>query len=463
MQSLFFKIVLWFWLAMGAVLAAFIASVAITQTEPVYAAWREATAKATAIYAQSAVEVYEREGREGLSRYFERVEHSVQLHPLLFDERGHEVLGKRPQRDLSSLLARARTSDRREFLLERRDVYIAYPALSARDKNYVLVLQTTRPFPFGDQATFRAHFFRAFLILLTAGALCYWLARYLTNPIARLRAATRQFAGGDLSVRVGSSMGKRRDEIAELGRDFDQMAERIESLLSAQRRLLSDISHELRSPLARLNVALELARQRAGEEAQGVLARIEREAERLNEMIGQLLTLSRLETGAQTLARKPVDLARLVKEVAEDADFEARSLNRQVKVNEVQPCIVNGSEELLRSALENVVRNGVRHTAEQTAVELTLRVDPATKQGMVTVRDHGAGVPTADLERIFQPFYRVDAARDRRSGGVGLGLAITWRAVNWHSGTVRVENARDGGLRVCLSLPLAAENGERRG
>lgn len=456
MQSLFFKILIWFWLAIVLVLAAFILSIAVTQTEPVYAAWREAMTRATAIYAQSAADVYEREGGQSLSEYFGRIERSVQLHPLLFDETGKEVLGKSSPPKLAELIARARASSSREFLLERVEVFIAQPTVTATNHRYVLVVQTTRTFPFGDRASLRQHFLRWGIILLTAGGLCFWLARYLTNPVAQLSAAARQFANGDLSVRVGSAFGKRRDELADLGHDFDQMAERIESLVSAQRRLLSDISHELRSPLARLSVALELARQRSGVDAQGALDRIEREAGRLNEMIGQLLTLSRLETGAQTLELQPLDLAPLLEEVAEDADYEAQSRKRSVRICSIQTCSINGNEQLLRSAIENILRNAVRYAPESSEVVIDLERNEETKRANLTVRDYGVGVPAESLQRIFQPFYRVADARERQTGGVGLGLAITQRAVSWHGGEVTATNAADGGLIVRLSLPLAA-------
>jgi signal transduction histidine kinase len=458
MQSLFFKILIWFWIAIVLVLAAFILSIAVTQTEPVYAAWREAMTQATAIYAQSAAEVYERDGKEALSDYFGRIERSVQLHPLLFDEAGHEVLGKPAPPRLTELIARARASGSREFLLGRIEVFIAQPTATPTNRRFVLVVQTTRTFPFGDRASLRQHFLRWGFILLTAGALCFWLARYLTNPVAQLSAAARLFANGNLSVRVGSAFGKRRDELADLGHDFDQMAERIESLVSAQRRLLSDISHELRSHLARLSVALELARQRSGGDARSVLDRIEREAGRLNVMIGHLLTLSRLETGTQTLERQPIELAHLIEEIVEDADFEARSRKRSVRIGSVQPCTVNGNEGLLRSAIENIVRNAVRYTPENSEVILTLEQDESVRQARVIVRDYGVGVPVESLHRIFQPFYRVAYARERQTGGVGLGLAITQRAATWHSGEVTAENADDGGLIVRLRLPLAADN-----
>jgi two-component system sensor histidine kinase CpxA len=291
-------------------------------------------------------------------------------------------------------------------------------------------------------------------LILIGSAFCYWLARYLTAPVKKLRIATKELAQGNLSARVGRS-GGRRDELVSLGSDFDLMAEQIESLVQAQRRLLGDISHELRSPLARLNVALELARQRSGAEAASALARIQREAENLNEMIGQLLTLTRLQTGTREIQKSEFDLCRLVREIADDAEFEAQNGNRAVKLESVAACSFFGNEQLLRRAIENVVRNAVHYTREDTVVEIEVRETSTAadqKALTLTVRDHGPGVPAAALEEIFRPFYRVDDARDREAGGVGLGLAIAQRAIQLHGGTVSAANAPDGGLVITISL-----------
>jgi two-component system sensor histidine kinase CpxA len=249
---------------------------------------------------------------------------------------------------------------------------------------------------------------------------------------------------------------RRRDELADLGRDFDLMAERIESLVLSQRRLLGDISHELRSPLSRLNVALELARRHAGAEARAPLDRIERESARLNELIGQLLALARLESGDAARHDEPIDLALLVSEVAADADFEARSRNKAVLVVRSEECWTTGTAEFLHSAVENIVHNAVRYTEEGTTVEITLRreSEPAGKLwAVITVRDHGPGVPAAALADLFRPFYRVADARDRQSGVAGLGLAISERAVHSHGGTVTPAYESSGGLCVELRLP----------
>lgn len=286
-------------------------------------------------------------------------------------------------------------------------------------------------------------------------AVSWLLARSLAAPIRELRRATRRLASGDLGARVSDALGKRADETAELGRDFDRMAARIEELLEAQRRLLRDISHELRSPLARLGVALELARRKAGSEAAADLDRIGREAERLNELIGQLLTLTRLEGAGELSAREEADVVRLVQEVARDADFEARAHGRTVELEAWEPVRLVGNPELLRRAVENVVRNAVRFTAEGTAV--TLRLGAAAGGGArIEVCDRGPGLPEAALADVFRPFYRVADARDRGSGGVGLGLAIAERAVRLHGGSIRAQNRREGGLRVTIELPARA-------
>jgi two-component system sensor histidine kinase CpxA len=296
------------------------------------------------------------------------------------------------------------------------------------------------------------------IAIISSGLVCYFLSWYLTKPIVRLRTATRQLAAGDLTARIGAPAGK-SDEVTGLMRDFDAMAERIETLMKAQSRLLNDISHELRSPLARLNVALGLARQRAGVESVDMLDRIELEASRLNELIGRILTLARLEDGEQRVPQTPVPLGELVANVAEDAEFEAQE--RRCHVHTTIPegdWGVRGNDSLLHSAVENVVRNAIRYTPEGTTVEIELTREQGAKgiEAVLKVSDSGTGVPPDSLEKLFLPFYRLDDARGRLTGGVGLGLAITERAVRFHGGKVSAFNRTGGGLRVEIRLPLIA-------
>ena len=240
------------------------------------------------------------------------------------------------------------------------------------------------------------------------------------------------------------------------------MAERIESLMSSQQRLIHSVSHELRSPLARLNVALGLARKQADATVNGSLDRIEREAGRLNELIGNLLTLARWESSAERVNCDDVELDALVREVAADADFEAKSRNRSVRVVTLSPCSIAGVRDLLRSAIENVIRNAVNYTHKGSEVEVTLEHvrGPALESAVIRVRDHGDGVPEHALENIFSPFYRVADSRERSSGGAGLGLSIAAKAVSLHGGQVKAENSPSGGLMVELRFPLNGKHAD---
>jgi signal transduction histidine kinase len=284
------------------------------------------------------------------------------------------------------------------------------------------------------------------VFLFAGGIFCYVISSYLTKPLHLLGRAAASIAEGHLETRVDPELKSRRDEIAELARNFDLMASRIDALVTAQRRLLGDVSHELRSPLARLNVALGLTRQGPPEEVGESLERIAVETRRLDTLIGQLLTLTRIDSGAARGTKARFDLTNLVQEVANDADFEARARNRRVVVTRSDACTIEGFEEMLRSAVENVVRNAVRHTAEGTSVEIALECGTGM---LLKVRDRGPGVPEEMLAEIFQPFRRVNTDNH---DGAGLGLAIAQRAVDLNGGAVRAKNAPDGGLIVEIEL-----------
>jgi signal transduction histidine kinase len=287
------------------------------------------------------------------------------------------------------------------------------------------------------------------LFSVAGGVFCYFVSRYLTKPLYKLSEAAANIAEGRLDTRVDPSLRNRRDEIADLARNFDRMAERIETLITGQRRLLGDVSHELRSPLSRLIVALSLVKQGPPEEVAENLERIGFEARRLDTLIGQLLALTRIDSGVDRGSPAPFDLTSLVQEVANDGNFEARARNRSVIIKQADACTLNGFEELLRSAVENVVRNAIRHTVEASSVEISLQVDNSRAQ--LRVRDHGPGVPESMLSEIFLPFRRVG---NGTSEGAGLGLAIAERAVNVHRGGLRALNLPDGGLIVEIDLPL---------
>jgi two-component system sensor histidine kinase CpxA len=297
------------------------------------------------------------------------------------------------------------------------------------------------------------------ILLLVGGAVCFVLAKSFSAPLGRLRNISRQIAGGDLAARVGASLGKPGNEIGDLARDFDHMAERMEGLIKGQKRLLLDISHELRSPLTRLNLALELTKNHFQTREDSNLGRIERESERLNQLIGQLLTLTRSEGYSVDAQASPVLLADLVLEIAEDVDFETKPLDKGVTVMELEALAVAGSRELLRRAIENIVRNAAYYTHCDSQVEISLLSRESSELGkrtaVIRVRDHGPGVPEEHLPHLMEPFYRVAEARDRNSGGTGLGLSIAQQAVHQHGGALVLANAPDDdGLIVEIHLPL---------
>jgi two-component system sensor histidine kinase CpxA len=451
-RSLFLKIFIWFWLAMILVNVALFAAVAITRPTPTGRSWRDLTMVGP--NAQNAGDFYDQGGRSTLLSYLQETEKSSGINAVFFDENGQELSGRPAPAGANELVAKAVKSGDTEFNFAGRNTLVAKPVATSRGNHYIYIAHIPRT-PYN--VSLRTQGLRLLAVLLTGGLFCYWLAWYLTTPLLKLRTTTNELAEGNLGARVTSKLSKRRDEIGQLGRDFDLMAERLESMVRAQQRLLGDISHELRSPLARLGVALGLARQRSGADAKGALDRIERESENLNEMISQLLILTRLESGTDGRKKTNVDLAALLREVADDADFEARSLNRGVQVVSADNCSISGVEELLRSAIENVVRNAVRYTPEGTAVEVALRKQNGAGDNfaIISVRDRGLGVPEESLEKIFRPFYRTEDARDRQSGGgTGLGLAITERAVRMHGGTIKATNAQGGGLAVEMKLFL---------
>ena len=458
LRSLYLKIFIWFWVAMIIINVALFAAFALTRPTPTRRSWRDLAQVGP--NAQRAGEIYEQSGAAGLATTLQATEKSTGVSATFFDENGKELSGRTAPPEADELVARAAQSREWEFNFAGRNTVVARPIVTAKGQRFTYVAYIPRP-PF--QPIWQTLGLRLLVSLVIGGIFCFWLARYLTTPLLKLRTTTNELAEGNLGARVGTKLSKRRDEVGQLGRDFNVMAERLESMVKAQQRLLGDISHELRSPLARLGVALGLARQRSGSEVMGALDRIERESDNLNEMISQLLTLTRLESGTDGRLRTDVDLAALVRDVAEDADYEARSQNRAVKVVSSDSCSINGVEELLRSAVENVVRNAVRYTPEGTAVEVALRKQNGGSDNIavISVRDRGHGVPEDSLEKIFRPFYRTEDARDRQSGGgTGLGLAITERAVRMHGGSVQAVNAADGGLSVELRLHLD-ESGAR--
>jgi two-component system sensor histidine kinase CpxA len=451
MKSLFLKIFLSFWLAQALFLV--LAILVTLAFRPRASSWEGLLATAL----NESINAYEQNGREGLRDYLENLERTQRVRVYLYNENMEEVSHRgAPEWALRVASGGSRMPHEGFIFPTPPPVLRDSRASSDGLHRYTLVLSPP-PGPRLFLGPKGLPIPGLFIAIISSGLVCYFLAWLLTMPVVRLRAATRRLAAGDLSARAGAPSVRRRDEVAGLMRDFDTMASRLEALVKAQSRLLNDISHELRSPLARLNVALGLARQRSGVESAAMLERIELEAARLNELIGRLLTLARMEDGEQRVPSTPVLLDEIVLNVAEDAEFEAQA--RHCHVRSEIPAgswAVRGDASLLHSAIENVVRNAIRYTREGSTVQIHLEKEPVdgVDEAVVRVTDCGEGVPPDALEKLFQPFYRLDDARGRQTGGVGLGLAITERAVRFHGGKVSASNRAEGGLMVEIRLPM---------
>jgi signal transduction histidine kinase len=451
-MKLFVKIFLWFLAAIALMVGVIIFVTRTFQTDPLFSRLQRSTRSQMQVYAGTATQIAAAEGEAGLRKYLARLRDVDPPRDVnLIDENGKIWFGsEEPVMAGRDIAARSLANNAVETDTSSDDRTLgAAPMTFSDGRRFAVLVQWERqPSPslfWGSTLGY----LRLGGLLLTAVILCYLLALYLTSPIRKLRQATQRLSKGDLSTRVADRLGRRRDELGDLAEDFNVMAERIQSLVSSQQRLNRDISHELRSPLARVNVALEIAKQKSGPETAPTLARIEKESERLNEMISRLLTLAKLETGSEVVQPRSLDLGQLVREVAEDADFEAHVKGRSVDVSMNGPVTVLGNEDLLRSAIENVLRNAVRYTREGTAVKVDLSAK--NSDAVLTVSDHGGGVPEAELENLFRPFYRVGEDRTRSTGGTGLGLAIAERAVKAHKGTIAAKNTTDG-LELTIRL-----------
>jgi two-component system sensor histidine kinase CpxA len=465
---MFVKLFLWFWLALTlSALISFLLAFNM-RLGPLHAQYAKRFSdertrierQALALYGRGAASIIERYGKEAAKDFAGR-RGPPGMYAYLFEKDGTPISGDVPANLRYSVLKLA-ASGGDEILTDKGMVVMALRIVSPRGKIYIAAAEATpspplpAPPPIPQRRSpFPSDFwFRFSISFVIGGLVCYGLSWHLTSPVRRLRAAAQRLGTGDLSTRVTITSKGRGDEVTDLVRDFNRMAERIEKLMTAQKQLVRDVSHELRSPLARLNVALGIARREATPAATLALDRIEQEAERLNWMIGEMLTLSLLESGGERFEQERFDLDEMADEVVGDADFEAAGSDRHVQYKSNGPLMLSGNREMLRRALENVVRNAIRYTDHGTAVEVSLEREGA-EHVVIRVRDHGPGLPEEALTEIFRPFYRSAEARDRQSGGAGIGLAITERAVRLHSGEVKAANAADGGLMITMRLPLA--------
>ena len=454
-QSLFLKIFLWFWATVIVTGIALVVTWILLQPKNAPSELQTILADTAWVSGTATVDELEQHGLAAASADMEKSRQKTQLKSCLFDTSGAVISG-RDCAIFDDIALQIAASDRSVLNVKHGfGARIAVKVQGKSGRQYIYVVEATEhrgPPPGIGLSGIALRWSVAFLV---SGIICYLLARYLTAPILRLRKASQHLAAGDLSTRAAAGMERRRDELGSLVRDFNAMAVRIEELVSRQRQLIYDISHELRSPLARLNVALDLAQERKGTDP--AFDHMEQDIECLNDMIGRLLTVAKLDASATPVPMARVDLTELISQIVRSADFELQERDGAVRLSSEGQYFVQGNAELLHSAIENVIRNAIRYTGAGNSVEVQVESMATGEPALVRilVRDYGQGVPESELVNIFQPFYRVADDRNRESGGTGLGLAIADRVVRIHGGTIKAQNAAPHGLQVEMLLPRA--------
>ncbi|MGO9513985.1 MAG: ATP-binding protein [Steroidobacteraceae bacterium] len=464
MHSLFLRIFVLFWIAMALIVGG---SIAITFTVAAREYESRELQRRPAVAIQAS-EVLAKGGITAVKKWLAANEHSIADRDLyIIGPDGRDILGRR----LSESAARRLEFFNREAMTDFgppgsgppplgrpppgnfRPQRAAPQILGPDGSTYTVLLVPRRPSVFGALSLPGISLTILCIALAVSAFASWWLAQHLSAPIRRIQEGARALAGENLDVRVSAGLEGRKDELAVLARDFDAMAGQLRSNRSAITQLLRDISHELRSPLARMRVAVGLARQPTADLTRQ-LDRLEREIERLDGLISQVLKLARLHGTDAPFEREAFEVDEVLEEVVRDANFEGAVKGCRVELQGGAKARVHGNRELLRSAVENVLRNAVRYSPPGALVDVT--VERSDGGLSILIRDRGPGVPASDLEHIFEPFYRVAESRDRDSGGEGIGLAITSQVMKAHGGLAKANNRVGGGFEVRLSLPHAA-------
>jgi two-component system sensor histidine kinase CpxA len=440
MLSLFWKLFLTMWLS----IVGFSATIGWLNDKLAREQWAEEPANT---FSRGMIRITQRaqqallmEGRKGLRDELLNIPRMTRSHIYVVDDENLELLGR---------------DDALKQLVDRRTVMDTLDFQDPGGSNYtILTVNRTPPATLlapGPQGTA----LRLLAAAVISALISYFLARSLVTPLEELRKASRKIAAGDLATRVSKTMPSRQDEIGQLATDFDIMTSRLQAMQQANQRLLQDVSHELRSPLARLSVALEIARNKGAGAIEAEIDRITLESERLEMLVNGVLGLLRESSEIMPKFDEDMDLSALLSDLVEVVNYEVPEGKPGISWQATGPCEFHGDRELLWRAMENLLRNALRHTNPDKGVLLDLAVSTRKSRLSLEVRDFGNGVPEDQLEKIFEPFYRVQESRDRGSGGHGLGLSIAATAVQRHGGSIRAGNAEGGGLIVSISLPLS--------
>jgi two-component system sensor histidine kinase CpxA len=453
-RRLFWKIFLPFWVSQAILLGALYLRVhyRITSEHPW---WIQPERREMPVLASLAAQRYEEQGKVGLSQLLDNLALQDRSQFWLVDSSGRELSGH-PISD--SVLRGGAAAEKRDGLYHSFEANVLAARATTTRGQYLLIAEFVPPklserVPGDILWTLK-------LGTLFSAIVCLVIAHSLTKPIERLRDATHELARGNLDIRAGENLGNRQDEIADLVRDFDTMAGELRNQIQSERNLLSGVSHELRSPIARIRLALTLARSAGTDERAEMLDRIEQDTIQLDSMLERILTVARLESGQQKPQFERLSLNDVVDDVLYDANFEATANGSTISYDHGEDLELNGDAGLLHSAIENVVRNAIFYSGHGGAIQVSVGRDP--DGAVISVRDNGPGVPEAALPLLFKSFYRVDDSRGTNTGGMGLGLAIVRNAVVIHGGSVSAQNVLPHGLLVELRLPLPATASPKR-
>jgi two-component system sensor histidine kinase CpxA len=457
MYRLFLTIFLWFWLTAWGILAIVFLGSRLTGMRQVSPPNMFATV--APILAAQAVKAYESGGPQAFARFSQSNNESRTRQLFLLDGFYKDVLS-RPLTDDGLRVAHAAKSGQ---LIVLRAQIAAFKFVSSSGRPYILMLYLKSGLREVGEALLGEGLPYTISLILLVTVLCFALAYHIASPIHSIQSTARRVAQGDLKARVPATVSGRFDELAALAKDFDSMVDRLELLIQTQKNLLNSVSHELRSPLARINLSLAILKKSSLPQSEEMFQRLDRDVARIDLLMGQLLMLSRLEAGLSSAEREDVDLTQLLEETAADSNFEAQASGKSVGLRTEDSVILsNADPHALRSAFENVIRNAVRFTPPGTDVEVVLESDRSTPQpvALLCVRDHGPGVPRDSLEAIFQPFFRINRDAEATSGN-GLGLAIAFEAIRLHGGEIRAANLLPTGLEINIQLPIAYGAGDR--
>ena len=454
---LFIKVFLWFWLTVLVLFAIFLASRIGTRLVPS----TDVVASFAPRVADEAAHAYASGGPPEFEQFERGLVGKSGIELYLIDGYGKEVLSRSIPPDSLSIVRAARSDGRVLSRYGLRSHSSSYKFTSPSGHPYVLLVRTGFQVGRFLDSTAGGGLPLSGAVLLMVTFFCFWLTHHIVAPIQGIQSAARMVAAGDLTVRAPVEISERHDELAALAADFDVMVERMGAFVRSHKDLLSTVSHELRSPLTRLIMSLALLRKQSPPESEELLQRMEHDVERVDTLMGQLLTLARLETGLSSDERDNVNLSQLVEEVVADGDFEARSCGKSVRLEAEGGIVIEkADQQALRSACENIVRNAIRFTAPASEVKVILRTEKTglSQQAVLLVRDHGPGVSGELLQQIFEPFFRAKepSGDPRANKGTGLGLAIALEAIRQHRGTIIASNGNPVGLEVKITVPSRA-------